>query len=109
MRIDRCIGSYLVVAATLLASHDAVAQAATDSVGPRRGTWGVEATYGSSAGATLLRFSSSRAAWLLGASFVIGQETSDEPLDFVTGSTVRRTHTLGIGELRAGRRWWTGG
>ncbi|MFL5607391.1 MAG: hypothetical protein ACJ8AD_13160 [Gemmatimonadaceae bacterium] len=108
MRIDRCIGGYLVVAATLLASHDAAAQAATDSIGPRRGTWGVEASYGSSASATLLRFSSPRAAWMLGASFVIGQETSDEPLDFV-GNTTRSTHTLGIVELRAGRRWWTGG
>jgi hypothetical protein len=107
MRLHRCIRYYLVAAATLIASRGAIAQAARDSIGPRQGTWGVEASYGSFTGASLLRFSSPRAAWLLGASFALGQQTSDEAVDFF-GNTTRTTHTLGMVEIRAGRRWWTG-
>jgi hypothetical protein len=107
MRLRRYTQAYLVAAATLIASHGAVAQATRDSIGPRQGTWGVEASYGSFTGASLLRFSSPRAAWMLGASFALGQETSDETVDFL-GNTTRRTSTLGTVEVRVARRWWTG-
>jgi hypothetical protein len=108
MRLRRCTRSYLVAAATLVASRGALAQAARDSIGPRQGTWGVEASYGSFSGASLLRFSSPRAAWMLGAAFAVGRETSDETIDFF-GNTTRTTRTQGSVAVRAGRRWWTGG
>jgi hypothetical protein len=107
MRSHGCTRHFLVGVATLIVSHAAAAQAVPDSIGPRQGTWGVEASYGPLSGASLLRFSSPRAAWMLGAYFAIGQETSDEPLDFI-GNTTRRTHTLGALEVRVGRRWWSG-
>jgi hypothetical protein len=106
MQFHRCILVYLTVAAALVAGRGAAAQTARDSIGPRQGTWGVEASYGSFSGASLLRFTSPRAAWMLGASFALGQETSDEPTQF--GTVTRTTHTLGTAELRVGRRWWTG-
>jgi hypothetical protein len=106
MRSHRCIRCYLVAGATLIASRGAVAQAARDSIGPRQGAWGVEASYGGAVGASLLRFSSPRAAWMLGASFAVGRETSDDVNPF--GPTTRSTNTLGSVEARVGRRWWTG-
>jgi outer membrane protein W len=59
-------------------------------------------------GASVLRFSSPRTAWLLGVSFAVGQETTDEPVDFITGATTRSTSTVGTVEVRAEHRWWTG-
>jgi hypothetical protein len=107
MRLRRCTRSYLVAAATLIASRGAVAQTAPDSIGPRQGTWGVEATYGPSVGASVLRFSSPRSAWILGVSFSVGQETADVPLDFL-GNTTPKTITVGTVGVRAGHRWWRG-
>jgi hypothetical protein len=108
MRLRQCTRRYLVAVATLIAGRDAVAQTAPDSIGPRQGTWGVEASYGPSMGASALRFSSPRTAWMLGVSFAVGQETADRTVDYFSGATARSTNTVGTVEVRAGHRWWTG-
>jgi hypothetical protein len=105
MRLSRYVRFCLVATAMLIATDSAVAQAVQDSIGPRPGTWGVEASYGAPLGASLLRFSSPRAAWMIGAFFSVGQETSDQLTS--VGATTRNTNTLGSVELRVGRRWWT--
>jgi hypothetical protein len=105
MRFHRATRIHLALVATLFASHDALAQAARDSIGPRQGTWGAEASYGSITGVSLLRFSSPRAAWLLGATVDLGQQTSDESTP--TG-TIRSTNATAMLAVRVGRRWWSG-
>jgi hypothetical protein len=42
---------------------------------------------------------------MLGAFFVVGQETSDQFAP--SGILTRNTNTIGSVELRVGRRWWT--
>ena len=106
MRFHRRTCHYLVAAATLIASRGAIAQAPRDSIGPRPGTWGAEASYGSGTGVSLLWFSSPRAAWMLGASYTFGEETSDQTAP--AGGTIRSTNITGSLNLRVGRRWWSG-
>src|SRR4051812_35291193 len=79
----------LVLLGLSLASSITNAQVATDSISPRAGGWGVEASYGSGSSASLLYFSSPRAAWLIGGHFTIGRETQDQNQPF--GGVVRTT------------------
>jgi hypothetical protein len=105
MQFHRAARIHLALVATLFASHSAIAQAARDSIGPPQGAWGAEASYGPSTGVSLLRFSSPRTAWLLGAFVYLGQEASDQSTQ--TGIT-RSTNTTASLNVRVGRRWWTG-
>jgi hypothetical protein len=105
MRIRHSWSIVVAVAALSLLSRAAHAQSGADDVGPKGGTWGAEATLGGPTGVSLLRLTSPQAAWLLGASFSAGRETSDQFNGF---TRTRETRMLGSVELRVGRRWWSG-
>jgi hypothetical protein len=84
------------------------AQALTDSIAPRGGTWGAEATYGGGGpGATLIRFSSPRTAWLAGVMFTGLRETIDAYAFPGMGNPTRETHTMATMDARLGHRWWS--
>ena len=85
------------------------AQTPADSVMPRANSWGAEAMYGGAPAATLLRFSSPSAAWLVGASFSVSHESVDNVI--LTGPTTQVTtedRVITFVDARLGRRWWAG-
>jgi hypothetical protein len=105
-----CRSLYALAIFGLFLANTAHAQAASDSISPRPGSWAAEANYGDSDGASLLYFSSSHAAWVLRANFNVGSETQDEPqLGFGgTTTTTSTTSTVGGVSLQLGGRWWSG-
>jgi hypothetical protein len=110
MRLLRCCNIVLAAALLTHASGLAAQVVAVDSTMPRAGTWGAEAMYGGVPAATLLRFSSPSAAWLIGASFSMSRETSDDVIftSPTASSVVTETRVTSTIDARLGRRWWAG-
>jgi hypothetical protein len=99
------LATALLAAALLVPMPAAHAQAALDSIAPRAGSWGGEAVYGGAPGASLLYFSSPRAAWLAGLTFSVSHETAD--VTTLPGATATESgYTAGV-DARLGRRWWS--
>jgi hypothetical protein len=91
-----------VVTALLAVTAPVVgAQAPVDAIGPRAGSWGAEVTAVGSPTASLLYFSSPRAAWLLGLTFDLAREKTDN-------GVIAESHNVGSVNARIGRRWWRG-
>ena len=99
----------VLVAAVVAHAHTAAAQAPADSVMPRAGSWGAEATYGGAPAATLLRFTSPSAAWLVGASFSVSHESVESPTaTSPTTQVITDDRVITFVDARLGRRWWAG-
>jgi hypothetical protein len=107
----RSVAAVVALAAALIVHAPGLAaQAPGDSTMPRAGSWGAEATYGGAPAATLLRFTSPSAAWLVGASFSVSHESVDDvtytgPSTFVVTTDDR---VITFVDARLGRRWWAG-
>jgi hypothetical protein len=95
----------LAAAVSGLPAH---AQSGGDEIAPRAGSWGAEVVLGTYPGATLLRFSSPTSAWLVGATFNVFRQTTDESATVFPGTTTRTTRVAANVDARVGRRWWKG-
>jgi hypothetical protein len=102
----RCIAVAITGVSFVIPFSIAGAQAESREITPRSGAWGAEVNVGGSGGA-LLRFSSPRAAWLLGGSFSVIRGERDQLITY-SGPTSRESTASGFVDLRIGRRWWSG-
>jgi hypothetical protein len=99
----------LLAVALTLAAPAVHAQSASANTGPRAGSWGAEATYGEFSGASLLRFSSSDAAWVLGLSGYAERRTVEQQIFNGVGYvTTKESQNVDFVTARLGRRWWGG-
>jgi hypothetical protein len=94
----RALALFVLICAPSLAD----AQSRPDSLLPPAGSWGVEGSIGGYSAATLLRLTTPRSAWLLGASFGIYHSRSN------FGGVADAVQQSASTQLRLGRRWWRG-